>query len=284
MRFLKNKIARAQGKANSPQTMNIKYEEIPCKAENKVEYEESFQTRSTADQDLIKTEDYEYSFSDNRLKYSQSVQEQSPVKMEKIEEMLSESSDNSLFRSSSVPVGSSSIKEIDSLGNMIFENQKQEDQGSDKKPKEIKSAKAKLDTKNKNFIKNVDLTYFKAILTFINSHIALPYVKNFIQQENIKFTEFTSFIGQCQESASNGLQAFRQILLINETTDKRMISLKIIFKALAEIFVREHSINWIQQSRLTYKEEYINYRLKMLKKIQNPVKYLNLRGKDSNNK
>ena len=280
MRFLKNKIAKAQGKANSPQTpsesrINVKYEENPCKIESKEEYEESFQTRSTADQEIIKNEDYEYSFSDNRIKYSQS----SPVKEEKIEEMC-ESSDNQLFRSSSVPIGSSYINEIDSFGKMLVENQAQEGQ----KLKEKKSIKEKLNTKNKNFIKNVDLTYFKAILTFINSHTALPYVKNFIQQENVKFTEFTSFIGQCQESASNGLQAFRQILVIDEITDAKMASLKRIFKALAEIFIRKYSINWIQQSRLTYKEEYINYRLKMLRKIQNPVQYLPLRGKDSSNK
>jgi len=272
MRFLKNKIAKAQGiairQSMSPsEDLLVKYEENPVKTE------ESIQTKSTTDQDVIKTEDDEYSFSDNRLKQSQSVF----VKMEKIEEMYN-SSENMVLRSSSVPVNHSYNSDLDYVQNSSFIAENQiiisNQESSIKKPVGRKPIK------NKNFIKNVDLTFIKAILAFANSHLSLPYVKNLLQQENIKFTEFTSFIGQCQERASNGLQAFRQILIIDETTDDdKMISLKRIFKALSEIFILEHSLNWISQSRLTYKEEYVNYRLKMLQKIQNPVQYLNSKEK-----
>jgi len=274
MRFLKNKIARAQGiairQSRSPsEDLLVKYEDIPVKTEIK---EESIHTKSTADQDLVKTEDDEYSFLDNRLKQSQSV----CVKMEKIEEMYN-SYENMVLRSSSVPVNHSYMNDLDHVQNSSFIPENQIIiSNQNKRPSGRKNIK------NKNFIKNVDLTFIKAILAFANSHISLPHVKNLLQQENVKFTEFTFFIGQCQECAGNGLQAFRQILIIDEATDDyKTASLKRIFKALSEVFIREHSLSWISQSRLTYKEEYINYRFKMLQKIQNPVQYLN--SKEKNN-
>ena len=136
-------------------------------------------------------------------------------------------------------------------------------------------------TKNKNYIKNIDLNYIKAIINFVNSHIALPYLKASLQKENLKFTTFVNFMSQSKECALNGIQAFRAMILDNESADESLIACKKILKQLSEVFIKYFSVNWIMHSKINSKEAYLKYRFQMLRKIQNPERYFTQTRKKS---
>jgi len=138
-----------------------------------------------------------------------------------------------------------------------------------------------LTTKSKNYIKNVDLNYIKAIINFVNSHIALPYLKASLQKENLKFTTFVNFMSQSKECALNGIQAFRAMILDNESADEGLIACKKILKQLSEVFIKYFSVNWIMHSKINSKGAYLKYRFQMLRKIQNPECYFNQTHKKS---
>lgn len=135
--------------------------------------------------------------------------------------------------------------------------------------------------KNKNYIKNIDLNYIKAIINFVNSHIALPYLKASLQKENLKFTTFVNFMSQSKECALNGIQAFRAMILDNESADESLIACKKILKQLSEVFIKYFSVNWIMHSKINSKEAYLKYRFQMLRKIQNPERYFTQTRKKS---
>jgi len=133
-----------------------------------------------------------------------------------------------------------------------------------------------LDKKNqpKKYVKNVDLTYIKAIITFANSHMALPYIKACLQQENLKFTDLISFITTTKDCITNGVQAFWSLFLDEVRDDPKTEACKRIFKSLSQVFIDNFSVDWINQSKLVHKEAYLKYRQKMLKKLQSPEHYI----------
>jgi len=142
----------------------------------------------------------------------------------------------------------------------------------DNKPKNKKS-KNNTANEGKSYAKNVDLNFIKAIIAFANSHVAIPYLKVYVQQEGIKFSDFIMFIGQCKDCITNGVQIFRSLLIGASNSDPTNAACIRIFKAISEIFIKCFSVNWITNSRLTHKVAYLKYRFKMLKRIQNPEQF-----------
>jgi len=155
-----------------------------------------------------------------------------------------------------------------------------EEEGADNKSTQKKTTISC--SRNKNYIKNMDLNYFKAIINFVNSNIALPYLKASIQQENVKFTTFVNFMSQSKECAQNGIQAFREMILESQATDDdNLAACKKILKQLSEVFIKYFSVNCIMHSKINSKEAYLKYRFQMLRKIRNPEKYSNQTRKRS---
>jgi len=121
--------------------------------------------------------------------------------------------------------------------------------------------------------KNLNINFIKAIFTFANSHLAIPYLKPLLQKEEIKFSDFTSFIHQYKPSV-NGIYALLSMLVEDKSNNQKIVACKRIFKALSEIFIKFFSVNWIFHGKVENKQLYLDYRFKLLRRIQNPQEYL----------
>jgi len=132
----------------------------------------------------------------------------------------------------------------------------------------------------KNIVKN----YGKAICTFAVSNAALHYLMGILEKEQVCLGDFTNYINQTKDSI-DGLHHFRSILLISEKDNAELVAKKKTFIAIAEIFIKYFSVNWIYNSRVQHKDAHLRFRFKMLRRIQNPELFTYLKSsnrKDSN--
>jgi len=277
MRFLKNKIIKAR-EATEKRLQNYQFETkfedesqpgTLWTIEQKIEESEcSYQTRSTFGLDFIKTEEMDQittSPCSAELSLSQS-DEKNSLKTEETTS-ISNSQYPQIFAENLLQIKLESLKQEDSLNTPV-----KSEFSESALPKNQKA----LDKKNqpKKYVKNVDLTYIKAIITFANSHMALPYIKACLQQENLKFTDLISFITTTKDCITNGVQAFWSLFLDEVRGDPKTEACKRIFESLSQVFIDNFSVDWINQSKLVHKEAYLKYRQKMLKKLQSPEHYI----------
>ena len=118
-------------------------------------------------------------------------------------------------------------------------------------------------------LKNLVVNYGNAMATFALSYIAIPYLRPLLEAQGVTNTDFSSFL-TCGKSGIKGIHGFRSLLLIEEKDDKTTIACKKIFKYICEVFIKSYSVNWITHSRIQHKMEYIKYRFKMLRRVQEP--------------
>jgi len=119
--------------------------------------------------------------------------------------------------------------------------------------------------------KNIVVNYGKAITSFALSELAAPYLKPFLEQEQIKSVEFIQFAKKARQRIT-GIEGFRSVILINPAKDgaKNTACKRILIKA-GEIFIKYFSVNWIIHGRLAHKLTYLKYRFKVLRRLQNPA-------------
>ncbi len=286
MRFLKNKIIKAR-EATEKRLQNTSSDSFSLTSmkmedesqsgslwnrEPKIEESEySHQTRSTFAIDFVKTEEFDQitsSPSSAQLSENQ-LDDKILLKIEKSEDTTSFCySQNETY----------SVKQ-ESLSNDYSMVKSEFNQFALPKKEKIPE-KRNQSNQQKKYVKNVDLTYIKAIITFANSHTALPYIKVCLQQENLKFTDLISFITLTKERITNGVQSF-WTLFLDDSHDAKTEACKRIFKNLSQVFIENFSVEWITQSKLVHKDAYLNYRQKMLKKINNPGHYIQASKKNS---
>ena len=126
--------------------------------------------------------------------------------------------------------------------------------------------KSKEDTKaTKTIVKN----YGKAIASFAASKVALPYLTPILDQENVKLAEFVEYISKAKETIE-GIDTFRNLLLVKENDNKKLVAFKTVFQNIAETFIKYFSVNWIFSGRMMNKKVHLMFRFKMLRRIQNP--------------
>lgn len=139
-------------------------------------------------------------------------------------------------------------------------------------PRERKKTSLKAKS-TKTVVKN----YGKAIASFAMTPIAVTYLVPMLDQEaNITLNEFVNYMSTAKESIE-GIDTFRALLLIADTDDEKIASYKRIFKAIAEVFVKYFSVNWIFSGRMKDKEIHLKLRFKMLRRIQNPEQFTYLK-------
>jgi len=290
MRFLKNKIIKAREATEKrlqtlQETSSGPFSGTSMKLEDesqsgslwnrepKIEESEySHQTRSTFAIDFVKTEELDQIISSPSSAQLSQLDEKILLKVEKSEDTTSfcySQNENYSVKQENLSSDCSMVK---SEFNQFA------------LPKKEKIPEKKNQSNQpKKYVKNVDLTCIKAIITFANSHTALPYIKVCLQQENLKFTDLISFITLTKERITNGVQSFWSLFLDDCCHDPKTEACKRIFQNLSQVFIDNFSVEWIMQSKLVHKDAYLKYRQKMLKKIQNPGHYIQASKKNSPN-
>lgn len=123
---------------------------------------------------------------------------------------------------------------------------------------------------NKNIVKN----YARAMINFALSELAVPYLELHIekQEEKLTLAEFKKFL-QDQKEKINSIKTLRELLLITDDDETRLVAYKEVFRDICETFVKMFSVNWIFSSKLSDKTIHLKYRFKMLRRIRNPEQF-----------
>jgi len=133
-----------------------------------------------------------------------------------------------------------------------------------------------LTPENIRITKNIVINYGKAIASFAVSSLAYPHLEAQLKQENLKVERFHNYVKEFKTKIG-GISSFRQILIYDYDDTQEVRVFKKIFKSLAEIFIKHYSINWVTNGRMCFKEVYLKYRLKLLRKIQDPESFTYLK-------
>jgi hypothetical protein len=126
----------------------------------------------------------------------------------------------------------------------------------------------------KNIVKN----YGNAIASFAVSELAIPYLSPLLANEGLDLQGFQRYIYEKKMSLTN-ISNFRTLLKEYPEDGELENAYKRVFKSIAEVFVKYFSVNWIYSGKITYREEHLRFRNKMLRRIQNPDLFTYLKGK-----
>jgi hypothetical protein len=118
-------------------------------------------------------------------------------------------------------------------------------------------------------IKNMAKNFGRAICNFALSDISNPYLIPIANKIGMDVEEFRSVIRKEKDSIE-GIDSFRNLMLIKEGDSKIEVNFKKIFQQIGEVFMKYFSVNWIFDGKVTYKQEYLKYRFKILRRIQRP--------------
>ena len=130
--------------------------------------------------------------------------------------------------------------------------------------------------------KNIVTNFGKAIATFASSDLAVTYLIPLFhkQKENghdIQIADFLTFVKQAKGTIGS-IDGLKSLLLVKEIDEPREIAFKEVFQSIAEVFIKYFSVNWITHGRVTYKLEHLKFRQKMLRRVQNPELFFNLKN------
>jgi len=137
----------------------------------------------------------------------------------------------------------------------------------------------KLSPFNIKSTKNIIKNYGRAICNFVALPVARDYLDNIIkkQNEDVSIEEFIEF-AQENKGKVDSMEGFKSILIIKRADSPKMCSFKRIFKSIGEIFIKYFSVNWVFESRVTYKQAHLGFRFKMLRRLRKPELFNNLKS------
>jgi len=124
--------------------------------------------------------------------------------------------------------------------------------------------------------KNIAKNFGKAICSFATSKLAQPYLIPFLEQESLKEKDFIKFIERAKDGIE-GLFSFRRVLLSSPNDSDEVLASKRVFVRISEVFIKYFSINWIFHGKVFHKIAHVNFRFKMLRRIQCPELFTYLR-------
>lgn len=109
----------------------------------------------------------------------------------------------------------------------------------------------------------------QAILDFILSELAMPYIEQIQKHENEHFStaSFCQYI-RTQREYLGYSKNLKGLVLCAEGENEQEVAHKRVFRKIAVIFLKFFVVNWLFQSRLRNKEVYLKLRFKLLRIIQ----------------
>jgi len=136
--------------------------------------------------------------------------------------------------------------------------------------------KKNIDSEDGKATKNIAQNFGRAICNFATSEIAAPYLIPILKKEKAHIKLFKEYMNQAKKRMA-GVHHFRETLLITKTDFMELKAIKKAFAEIAEVFLKNFSVNWIFHGKLSYKKAYLKYRFKLLRRIKNPELFTYLR-------
>lgn len=124
---------------------------------------------------------------------------------------------------------------------------------------------------NKNIIKN----FGRAIANFASSNLAIPYLEDMKELKKDNLKGFINYALEMRGFIQN-IDTFKESLVITDQDGKMKILFKQVFRKIAIVFMKYFSVNWIFSGKTLYKQEYLNFRGSLLRKIYDPESFISL--------
>ena len=153
---------------------------------------------------------------------------------------------------------------------------------NDKKKRQRVPGKAATPEKARS-TKNIVKNYGKAICGFAASNLALPYLEPLIGEQNVKYSDFVQYANKKKDTIDS-IETFKSIFMATDRDCERIKKYKWIFQKLAEVFIKYFSVNWIFTGKITYKIAHLKFRFKILRRIQNPERFIYLKSRKTSKK
>lgn len=148
----------------------------------------------------------------------------------------------------------------------------------DTQPIKRKRRKRRTKARERNLrTKNIVKNYGKAIASFAVSGLATPYLTPLCEEYKISSEQFVEYVINRKEYLNN-IGSFRSAFLAEEGDSDLEVIFKKVFQQIAIIFVKYFSVNWIYSGKLLYKKEHLDFRGKILRRIQNPESFTYLKA------
>jgi len=116
--------------------------------------------------------------------------------------------------------------------------------------------------------KNIPKNYANRIASFAISELAVPYLSE-RYGPYVSIAHFQEYIAE-RKAALTSITNFRELLQPDENDNDLQKLYKEMFQYVSIVFIKYFSVNWIFNSKLSYKEEHLKYRFKMLRRVKNP--------------
>jgi len=147
-----------------------------------------------------------------------------------------------------------------------FDEPKKEDENTLKLSKLSKKIKKSKPPKlNRKIVKN----FGKAIASFACSDKALKIIEKTIRYQSSSREKFINFVYDHKECIE-GNRRFKQLLTVDEDDTRDIKENKILFKKMANIFMKSYVHQWIWNSKLMNKDLHAQLVGEMKKRITNP--------------
>lgn len=188
---------------------------------------------------------------------------------------ITAASSNIDFRASNLNVLPTQTLESLKIKKVVVKLDGQPDRRKRKKKRKNPMRRKILATKN--ILKN----FGRAIANFASSQIALPYIQNTEEWKAINQEDFNKYALGTRDYIQN-IDTFRDCFLIKEDDVEEEKNLKRLFQKAGLAFMKYFAVNWIFSGKIEYKLEYLKYRGKILRRIQNPDAFVSLKPNQTN--
>jgi len=140
-----------------------------------------------------------------------------------------------------------------------------------------KQTKINPDGNSKNIVKN----YGKALIMFALSKMAVMYLNRAIDHKGyaggVTIEGFKKYYEQRRKNIGT-IESLRKLLVPEENDNEEILKYKELFKETSIIFLKYFCVNWIYKGRLMHKREHLKYRMRVLRRVQNPELFTYLRS------
>ena len=139
-------------------------------------------------------------------------------------------------------------------------------------PVDKKSAQYKR-SKGNNIMKN----YCQAMISFSLSPLSDFYLAREPESKILSLERFRQILS-AQKTKINCIKSLREALLIEPQDCAEVQSFKRLFQVTCKIFIKFFSVNWIYNGKLTERIKYLEYRGKILRRIEHPEHFTFLKS------
>ena len=121
-------------------------------------------------------------------------------------------------------------------------------------------------TSSKNIMKN----YSRALVNFASSSVAKSYLFPVVKRHDISLQELQNYFAKRKEQI-HCINRLRELLLVKSEDTRQMAAIKTVFREISIVFLKFFSVNWVFSSKVCDKISHLNFRQKILRRVQNPV-------------